>query len=148
MTTNQTLARPASLSEYRERLQQTRAPIVTESIQRGQAYQPQPNDLFLTPSDKFSATWLQQIVHSLRTQGDMEFDDISQVIPWLEMAHRLGLDIHAPQRGGFQAFKSTSVGRTSPKEGATSLPSAILKMSWSLCITSSTVGIGKLASSQ
>ena len=117
MTTTQTLTRPASMSEYRERLQQTRAPIVTESIQRGLAYQPQPNDLFITPADKFSATWLQQIVHSLRTQGDMDFDDISQVIPWLEMAHRLGLNIHAPQGGGFQAFKSHLSWQNIPKGG-------------------------------
>lgn len=115
--TSQTLTRPASLSEYRERLQKTRAPIVKESIQRGLAYQPQPNDLFITPSDKFSATYLQQIVHSLRTQGDMDFDDISRVIPWLEMAHRLGLDIHAPQRGGFLAFKSHLGWQNIPKGG-------------------------------
>jgi len=47
----------------------------------------------------------------------MDFDDISQVIPWLEMAHRLGLNIHAPQRGGFQAFKSHLSWQSIPKGG-------------------------------
>ena len=47
----------------------------------------------------------------------MEFDDISRVVPWLEMAHRLGLDLYAPQRGGFQAFKSHLSWTKIPKGG-------------------------------
>ena len=105
MTTLQTRTRPASLSEYRERLQQMQAPLMAESTRHGLMYRPQPSDLFITPFAKCGTTWLQQIVHGLRTQGDMDFDDISRVIPWLEMAHRQELDLYAPQRGDFQAFK-------------------------------------------
>ena len=117
MTTTQTLTRPASLSEYRERQQQIQVPVVAESTRRGLTYQVQPSDLFISPFGKCGTTWLQQIVHGLRTRGDMDFDDISRVIPWLEMAHRLGLDLYAPQRGGFQAFKSHLSWTKIPKGG-------------------------------
>ncbi|RIK36562.1 MAG: sulfotransferase [Chloroflexi bacterium] len=117
MTTLQTLTRPASLSEYNERRRQVQAPIIAESTRRGLAYQPQPSDLFISPFGKCGTTWLQQIVHGLRTRGDMDFDDISRVIPWLEMAHRVGLDLYALQRGGFQAFKSHLSWLKIPKGG-------------------------------
>ena len=117
MTTIQTLTRPASLSEYRERQQQMQTPIIAESMRHGLGYQTQPSDLFITPYGKCGTTWLQQIVHGLRTRGDMDFDDISRVVPWLEMAHRLGLDLYAPQRGGFQAFKSHLSWTRIPKGG-------------------------------
>ena len=81
MTTLQTRTRPASLSEYRERLQQMQAPLMAESTRHGLMYRPQPSDLFITPFAKCGTTWLQQIVHGLRTQSDMDFDDISRVIP-------------------------------------------------------------------
>ncbi|MCB0070210.1 MAG: sulfotransferase domain-containing protein [Caldilineaceae bacterium] len=96
MTTIQTLTRPASLSEYHERLQKMQDPLMAESTRRGLMYQPQPSDLFITPFAKCGTTWLQQIVHGLRTRGDMDFDDISRVIPWLEMAHRQELDLYGP----------------------------------------------------
>jgi len=117
VTTIQTVSRPASLSEYIERRQHMQAPTVAESTRRGLTYQAQPSDLFISPFTKCGTTWLQQIVHGLRTRGDMDFDDISRVIPWLEMAHRLGRDLYAPQRGGFQAFKCHLSWLTIPKGG-------------------------------
>ncbi|MCB1045552.1 MAG: sulfotransferase domain-containing protein, partial [Acidobacteria bacterium] len=93
MTITQTLTRPASLREYQQRQREIQIPIIAESIRHGLTYQVQPSDLFISPYGKCGTTWLQQIVHSLRTRGDMEFDDISRVVPWLEMAHRLGLDL-------------------------------------------------------
>ena len=41
-----------------------------------------------------------------RTRGDMDFDDISRVVPWIEMAVACGLDIEAPQRAEPRGFKS------------------------------------------
>jgi hypothetical protein len=117
MTTTQTPSRPASLNEYEERLRQVQRPIVAESTQRGLTYQVRPSDVFISPYGKCGTTWLQQIVHGLRTRGDMDFDDISRVIPWLEMAHRLGLDPNAPQRGAFRAFKSHLSWQRIPKGG-------------------------------
>ena len=40
-------------------------------------------------------TWIQQIVHMLRSGGDMDFDDISRVSPWIEVAFALGGDLDA-----------------------------------------------------
>ncbi len=70
------------------------------------SFQPRPTDVFISPHGKSGTTWLQQIVHGLRTRGDMDFDDISRVVPWLETAHDLGLDLDAPQKAAPRAFKS------------------------------------------
>ena len=116
MTPIQTLTRPASLDEYKERLQLA-AEATAESSRSGPTYQAQPSDVFISPFSKCGTTWLQQIVHGLRTRGDMDFDDISRVIPWLEMADRFGLNLCAPQCGGFKAFKSHLSWSMIPKGG-------------------------------
>ncbi|MFT5210269.1 MAG: hypothetical protein ACI9CE_001994 [Flavobacterium sp.] len=65
-----------------------------------------PNDIVISPFGKCGTTWLQQIVHCLRTSGDMDFDDISRVIPWIETSPSLGLDLNAEQKANPRAFKS------------------------------------------
>ena len=70
------------------------------------SYRPRPSDVVITPYSKCGTTWLQQIFHTLRTRGDMDFDDISRVVPWIETAVTLGLDLEAPQRAGPRGFKS------------------------------------------
>jgi hypothetical protein len=48
-----------------------------------------------------------QIVQSLRTNGDMKFDEIGTVIPHLEMAITAGYgDLTQPQPGKLRAFKT------------------------------------------
>jgi hypothetical protein len=79
------------------------------------AFRPHPTDVIISPYAKSGTTWLQQIVHTLRTRGDMEFDDISRVVPWLETAQALGIDLEAPQRGCPRAFKSHLDWHTIPK---------------------------------
>ena len=69
-------------------------------------YRPDPTDVIITPYAKCGTTWTQQIFHTLRTRGDMDFDDISRVVPWIETAPMIGLDINAPQRGSPRGFKS------------------------------------------
>ena len=85
-------------------------------------FQPRPTDVFITPYGKSGTTWLQQIVHGLRTRGDMDFDDISRVVPWLETSYDLGLDIHAEQKANPRAFKSHMDWHDIPK-GARSIVS-------------------------
>lgn len=70
------------------------------------AWRPRPTDVVISPFGKCGTTWLQQIFHTLRTRGDMDFDDISRVVPWIETAGALGLDIEAPQRAEPRGFKS------------------------------------------
>ena len=121
MALNQTITRPASIKEFQERTQLF-GPKLAESVERGLAYQPQPSDVFISPYAKCGTTWVQQIVHSLRTRGDMNFDDVMRVMPWVEMAHWAGIDLHAPQPGGFQVFKSHLSWFSVPKGGRYIVP--------------------------
>ena len=69
-------------------------------------FRPRPTDVVIAPFGKCGTTWLQQTFHTLRTRGDMDFDDISRVVPWIETAVTLGLDLDAPQRAEPRGFKS------------------------------------------
>ena len=102
---NQTICRPTNMAEYHA-LRQRMNLISEDGKQHWQSFKPQPTDVFITPFGKSGTTWLQQIVHGLRTRGDMDFDDISRVVPWLELAYDQGIDLNAPQRGHPRAFKS------------------------------------------
>ncbi len=121
MTLIQTLTRPASWKEYQDRTQLF-GPKLAESVERGLAYQPQPSDVFISPYAKCGTTWVQQIVHGLRTRGDMNFDDVMRVMPWVEMAHWAGLDLNAPQPGSFKVFKSHLSWASIPKGGRYIVP--------------------------
>jgi len=70
------------------------------------AWRPRPTDVVIAPYGKCGTTWLQQIFHTLRTGGDMDFDDISRVVPWIETSVVAGIDIEAPQRAEPRGFKS------------------------------------------
>lgn len=84
-------------------------------------YEVDPSDVIITPYAKCGTTWVQQIFHTLRTRGDMDFDDISRVVPWIETAPMLGLDINAPQRAAPAASRATWAMTTSPRALATSM---------------------------
>lgn len=73
---------------------------------KGMAFQPNPTDLIISPYSKSGTTWLQQMVHTLRTRGSMDFTEISEVVPWLESAHDLGLDLEKSQKWTPRAYKS------------------------------------------
>jgi Sulfotransferase domain len=78
-------------------------------------YRPRPSDVVITPFGKCGTTWLQQTFHTLRTRGDMDFDDISRVVPWIEMSKLVGIDLDAPQRAEPRGFKSHLDYDTIPK---------------------------------
>jgi hypothetical protein len=96
--------RARSLEEMR-RLQSrmSRPEQFVESIR---AYRPRPTDIVISPFGKSGTTWLQQTFHTLRTRGDMDFDDISRVVPWIETSAMLGIDLESPQRAEPRGFKS------------------------------------------
>lgn len=71
-----------------------------------ESYRPRPSDIVISPYGKCGTTWLQQTFHTLRTRGDMDFDDISRVVPWIETSRMLGVDLDAPQRAEPRGFKS------------------------------------------
>ena len=72
----------------------------------GLKFVPQSSDVIIASYAKCGTTWLQQMAHSLRTCGDLDFDDISRVVPWIETASDLGIDLDAAQRGEPRIFKS------------------------------------------
>lgn len=73
---------------------------------KGKDFRPRPSDVIITPWSKSGTTWLQQIVHSLRSGGDMNFDDISRISPWIEVADALGIDLDEDQGWEPRAYKS------------------------------------------
>ncbi len=77
-----------------------------DSRRRGMAFQPRPDDVFVATYPKCGTTWVQQIVHGIRGNGSMDFDEITEVIPWIEMAYDLGQDCDAPQVALPRAFKT------------------------------------------
>jgi hypothetical protein len=72
---------------------------------RGLAYKPGPTEIFIAPYAKCGTTWMQQIVHGLRTGGSMDFREITEVIPFLEIAHDMGVNVAAPQVAAPRAIK-------------------------------------------
>ncbi len=77
-----------------------------EGVARGLAFAPRPTDVFVATYPKCGTTLMQQIVHGLRTGGDLDFQDISAVVPWLELARDLGIDPRSEQRANPRAFKT------------------------------------------
>lgn len=88
-----------------------------ESHDAGLAYRADPSDVFISPYAKCGTTWMQQIVHGLRTGGSMAFDEITAVVPWLEMARDLGIDPKADPVAAPKAFKSHLTYDAIPKGG-------------------------------
>jgi len=88
-----------------------------ESETRGMAFQPRPTDVIIAPYSKCGTTWLQQIAHSLQTRGSMDFEEISNVVPWLELAYDLGIDLNADQAAEPRVYKSHLSWHDIPKGG-------------------------------
>ena len=75
-----------------------------------------PTDIIISPYGKCGTTMLQQMFHTLRTRGDTDFDDISRVVPWIEMSPMLGIDLNASQRAEPRGFKSHLSYTSVPKD--------------------------------
>lgn len=80
---------PRSIDELRELMSEF---ATEESEQRGMAIDVLPTDIMISTYAKSGTTWLQQVAHQLRTGGDMDFEEISVVVPWLPVAHDMGID--------------------------------------------------------
>ena len=106
-------ARPTTVDQLKEMI----AGVITdESIRRAMEFKPRESDIIISPYGKCGTTFLQQTVHGLRTRGDMSFREISEVVPWLETAHVLGIDLDGPQIQP-RAFKSHMSWDLIPKGG-------------------------------
>ena len=78
----------------------------SEGREKGLAFRPRPTDTIISTYTKCGTTWLQQIAHGLRTRGSMDFEEISNVTPWIELAFDLGFDLDAAQVAEPRVFKS------------------------------------------
>jgi len=114
MSNQENYTRPTTIQEMHERMKNFSTP---EGWQRGLDYKPDPTDVFIVTPPKCGTTWMQQIVHGLRTRGSMDFDEITRVVPWINMAHDMGIDIYAPQVAQPRAFKTHTTLDEVPKGG-------------------------------
>ncbi len=96
------LARPVCIEDVCERLANFRSPEATAALASHTA---RANDVYISTYAKSGTTWMQQIVHQLRSGGDTDFEEICCVVPWLESAVDIGIDPHASQPYSFRAFK-------------------------------------------
>ena len=101
---SETRHRARSIEEYRAG--QQRFVAAARSAYDAAPLRPRPTDVVIAPYGKCGTTMLQQMFHTLRTGGDMDFDDISRAVPWIEMSPILGLDLNAEQRAEPRGFKS------------------------------------------
>lgn len=106
-----TQRRPTHLEEFQALFARKPPPLATLS------FQPRPTDILVATFPKSGTTWVQQIVHGLRSRGSMDFEEISRVVPWIETAPLLGLDLDAPQVAEPRAFKTHLPWDALPKGG-------------------------------
>jgi hypothetical protein len=81
------------------------------------SFRPKPDDVLIATYPKCGTTWVQQIIHGLRTRGSMDFEEITAAVPWLELALDLGMDLGAPQAAAPRAFKTHLAWHEIPKGG-------------------------------
>ena len=103
MNPNTNAKRATSIAEMIKNLQ---CLGTEEGEKKGLSFQPNPSDIIISPYSKSGTTWLQQMVHTLRTRGSMDFTEITEVVPWLEMAHDHGIDLVKSQQWTLRAYKS------------------------------------------
>ena len=98
------LNRPTSLEEMiKRRIDTGFQSLWDSSKEHGLNFRPCKTDVIISPFAKCGTTWLQHIVYGLKTHGNLDFDDVSRVVPWIETAQALGINLQAPQIGAFRA---------------------------------------------
>ena len=76
-----------------------------------------PDDVFIATYPKSGTTWVQQVVHQLRSRGHTDFAEIMEVVPFLEVAFDAGIDPRSEQRWSPRVFK-THLPRSDVPKGA------------------------------
>ena len=88
------LVRPLCIEDVCERLENFRSP---EAEAAHASHKVRADDVYISTYAKSGTTWMQQIVHQLRSDGETDFEEISCAVPWLESAVDIGIDPHADQ---------------------------------------------------
>lgn len=73
-------------------------------------FKPRHDDVLITTAPKAGTTWMQNILHQLRSGGDPDFENIDSVVPWLELPR----DDFSPSRvlAGYEAIDSPRIFKT------------------------------------
>ncbi|MGB0696626.1 MAG: sulfotransferase domain-containing protein [Rhodospirillaceae bacterium] len=100
-----------TIAQLRDLLSRLNSP---EGIAAAKTFAPRPDDIVIASYPKSGTTWMQQLVHGLKTGGDMAFADITEAVPWIELAHVLDLDIRGDQPVAPRLFKTHWRGDESP----------------------------------
>lgn len=88
-----------------------------ESKDFGLSFQPRPDDVFVVTYPKCGTTWVSFIAHCLRTRGDTNFGEITEVVPWTICALDCGQNLNDEQVALPRLFKSHESYTDVPKGG-------------------------------
>jgi Ca2+-binding EF-hand superfamily protein len=88
-----------------------------EGRQNVLSFVPRSSDVIVATPAKCGTTWMQQIMHQLRSGGDMTFADIDEAVPWIELAYDVGLDLDAEHKYQPRCFKTHAWYEVCPKGG-------------------------------
>ena len=86
-------------------------------VNHGLNFKPRSDDVIVVTSPKCGTTWMQQIVHQLRSGGDMSFEEIGDVVPFIEHAYDLQIDLNAEHNYQPRCYKSHAWYPYCPKGG-------------------------------
>lgn len=109
-----TPGRPASLPAVLAMVERFRTPEAEAALD---GFPVRATDVFISTYPKSGTTWMQHLVHQLRSAGSMDFEEISVVVPWLESAVDMGIDPTAEQPWTPRAFKSHRMWSELPRGG-------------------------------
>lgn len=94
---------PTTIDEMKACLGQL---ITQDSVDKALVFKARPDDVFVVTYPKSGTTWMQQIVHGLRSGGSMDFGEITEVVPWLEACSDVGQDSQYTPFAPPRAYKS------------------------------------------
>ncbi len=108
------LKRPRTMDKFQAAMRNL---LTDASLKRGLAIAARPSDVFISPYAKSGTTWLQHVAHGLRSGGSLDFSEISDVVPWIEIAFDLGVEPDAEQKWQPRLFKAHLSWDDIPKGG-------------------------------
>ena len=107
---------PTEEREEIRRMKQRLSLIMSEeAASHGLNFKPRPDHVIVTTWPKCGTTWMQQIVHQVRSGDDMSFDEITDVIPYIEHAYDLDMDLDAKQNYQPRCYKTHAWYPSCPK---------------------------------